>query len=264
MPQRCPECGSRIYRSEGEAHYFCENAECPAQVKGRIEHFAQRGAMDIEGLGEAVVEQLVSRGFVRNCADLYALADRRTELIAIERWGEKSVQNLLEGIEKSKKQPFHRVLFALGIRHVGAGVAQLIAGNFPTIDTLQQARETDLQSITGIGPQIAESIIHFFREKHNREIVKKLKNAGVTLAASASRIKGKLAGKVFVLTGTLPTYSRDEAKSIIEAHGGKVVSSVSKNVHYVLVGTEAGSKLAKAQQLGIPLLSEDDLNKMLR
>jgi DNA ligase (NAD+) len=264
MPRQCPECGSRIYRSEGEANYFCENAECPAQVKGRIEHFARRGAMDIEGLGEVVVEQLVSHGFVRNCADLYSLTDHRKELVAIERWGEKSVENLLDGIEKSKKQPFHRVLFALGIRHVGAGVAQLIAENFRTIDALQRARETHLQRIAGIGPQIAESIIHFFREKHNRDIIKKLKDAGVTLAASASRKTGKLTGKVFVLTGTLPTYSRDEAKNIIEANGGKVASSVSKNVHYVLVGTEAGSKLAKAQRLGIPLLSEDDFTKMLR
>ena len=263
MPDKCPECGSRIYRPEGEANYFCENAECPAQVKGRIEHFAHRGAMDIEGLGEAVVEQLVQLGLVRSYVDLYSLHTHKETLVGLERWGEKSVQNLLEAIERSKKQPYHRVVFALGIRHVGQGVAQVIAESFPSIDTLQTATEEELQTVNAIGPKIAESILHFFKEKHNREIIKELKKAGVTLRASTRKPGGKLNGKVFVLTGTLPSYGREEAKHLIEEHGGKVASGVSKNVDMVLAGEDAGSKLQKAKQLGIRVVSEEEFLKMI-
>lgn len=264
MPNACPECGSRIYRPEGEANYFCENAECPAQVKGRIEHFAHRGAMDIEGLGEAVVEQLVGLGLVRSYADLYSLQKHKQILMELDRWGEKSVQNLLEAIEKSKKQPFHRVLFALGIRHVGQGVAQVIAENFPSMDALQNATVEDLQTVNAIGPKIAESIGHFFREKHNREIIRRLKNAGVTLQASARKPAGKLRGRIFVLTGTLPSYGREQARQLIEKHGGKVASAVSSNVDVVLAGEDAGSKLKKARQLGIQIISEEEFLKMFK
>ena len=264
MPKTCPECGSRIYRPEGEANFFCENSECPAQVRGRIEHFAQRGAMDIGGLGEAVVEQLVSLGLVKSFADLYTLYRHKDTLVALDRWGEKSTQNLLDAIERSTKQPFHRVLFALGIRHVGAGVAQLVADHFPSIAKLQDATEEDLQTVSDIGPKIAESIVNFFREKHNREVIRKLKGAGLTLEMSASRERGKLSDTTFVITGTLPTYSREEVKQLIEQHGGRVASSVSKNVTHLLVGEDAGSKLAKAKQLGIPVLSEEELVALLR
>lgn len=263
MPEQCPECGARIYRPEGEANYFCENAECPAQVKGRIEHFAHRGAMDIEGLGEAVVEQLVGLGLVRSYADLYSLHRHRQTLMELDRWGEKSVQNLLEAIEKSKTQPYHRVLFALGIRHVGQGVARVIAENFASIGALQAATEEELQTVNAIGPKIAESIAHFFKEKHNREIIRRLKSAGLTLQESAKKPTGKLRGKVFVLTGTLPSYGREQAKHLIEEHGGRVATGVSKNVDLVLAGDDAGSKLQKARQLGIPILSEEEFLKMI-
>jgi DNA ligase (NAD+) len=264
MPEKCPECGSRVYRSEGEANYFCENAECPAQIKGRIEHFAHRGAMDIEGLGEAVVEQLVALALVKNHADLYSLHKHKKTLIDLDRWGEKSTQNLLDAIEKSKKQPFHRVLFALGIRHVGQGIAQVVAENFPSIDSLRHATEEELQSTSGIGPRIAGSIVRFFGEKHNREIIRRLKDAGVSLEGSRRKEAGKLSGKVFVLTGTLPSYGREEAKRLIEENGGRVASGASKNVTHVLAGEDTGSKLKKAKQLGIRIISEQEFKSMIK
>jgi DNA ligase (NAD+) len=263
MPARCPECGTPLFKPEGEVNYYCENSECPAQVKGRLEHFAMRGAMDIEGMGEAVIEQLVGLGWVKNCADLYSLHTHRSELIQLDRWGEKSAQNLLDAIEASKSRSFPRVLYALGIRHVGQGVAQLLTEHFPSMDKLQAASEEELQSVSGIGPQIAESVVHFFKEKHNREIVRRLRDAGLTLASTPSKKKGPLSGKTFVLTGTLPTLSREEAKQLIEENGGKVLSSVSKNVQYVVAGEDAGSKLEKARQLGIPTIDENELKTMI-
>ncbi len=263
MPPQCPDCGSRIHRLEGEANYFCENAECPAQVRARIGHFAHRGAMDIEGLGEAAVDQLVSLGLVQNYADLYTLHKRKAELIEVERWGEKSAQRLLDGIERSKNQPFNRVLFALGIRHVGEGVARLLVEQFPSMDALVAASVEELQAISAVGPRIAESIVLFFREKHNRDVVQRLKKAGLTMRAPARSTTGTLSGMTFVLTGTLPSYTREEAKRIIEANGGTVASGVSKNVRYVLAGEDAGSKLAKARQLGIEIISEDQFKSMI-
>ena len=264
MPRTCPECGSRIYRPEDEANYFCENSECPAQVKGRIEHFAHRGAMDIEGLGEAVVDQLVGLGLLKNYADLYILHRHRSTLVALDRWGEKSTQNLLDGIEASKERAFQRVIFALGIRHVGSGVAQLLAKHFSSMQALRRAREEDLQSVSAIGPRIAESVVHFFSEKHNAEIVTRLQQAGVTMKAETPARKAKLAGLTFVMTGTLPTYTREEAKRLIEENGGSVAPGVSRNVNYVLAGSEAGSKLAKARQLGIAIIDEAKFNAMIR
>jgi DNA ligase (NAD+) len=264
MPDTCPACGSRIYRPQEEANFFCENSMCPAQVKGRIEHFAHRGAMDIEGLGEAAVEQLVGLGLVKNVADLYTLHRHRKTLIALERWGEKSTQNLLGAIEQSKQQPFHRVLFALGIRHVGAGVARVIADQIRSIDELADATGDRLQSITAVGPKIAESIAHFFSDKHNNEILKKLRDAGVALTGSSAVRKGKLTGKSFVLTGTLPSLTREETKRMIEENGGTVASSVSRNAQYVIVGKDPGSKLAKARQMGIQMITEDEFTAMLK
>jgi DNA ligase (NAD+) len=263
MPSACPVCGSGIYRSGDESNHYCENADCPAQIRGRIEHFAARGAMDIEGLGSAAVELLVSLGYLHNVADVYMLAAHRERLIALDRWGEKSTANLLAAIEKSKQQPFSRVLFALGIRHVGAGVARTIAEHFPSIDLLQSADEETLQVIPAIGPTIAASIVHFFREKHNREILKRLQNAGVQLRGAVSTGGGVLSGKTFVLTGTLPTYTREDMRALIERHGGVVLSSVSRNVQYVVAGTEAGSKLTRARALSIPTLSEAELLSMI-
>jgi len=264
MPASCPACGSRIYREEGEANYFCENAACPAQVRGRIEHFAHRGAMDIEGLGEAAVETLVSMDLVRNVADLYTLASRKKTLVALERWGEKSTQNLLDGIAASKKQPFRKVLFGLGIRHVGTGVAGVLAESFPSIDRLEGATEEELRVTTGVGPKIAESIVHFFADRHNREILRRLKDAGLTMTGAARARKGGLTGKTFVLTGTLPSFTREEARRLIEENGGKVIASVSKNTSYLLAGEDAGSKLAKARALGIAVISEDEFRTLIR
>ncbi|MEK6571325.1 MAG: helix-hairpin-helix domain-containing protein, partial [Bacteroidota bacterium] len=265
ISMKCPVCGSKLYRPEGEANYYCENYECPAQVRGRIEHFAHRGSMDVEGLGEMVVEQLVERGFIKNCADLYSLHKRRGELLKLERWGEKSVQNLLDAIEKSKEQPFHRVLYALGIRHVGAGVTQLIAEQYHSIDDLKAATFEELRSIHEIGPKIAESIVRFFRDRKNIEILEQLRTAGVRLEASTRELrrKGALVGTTFVLTGTLQSLTREEAKALIEEQGGRVSSSVSATTDYVIVGEEPGSKHDKARALGIKILDEDGFRKLL-
>jgi DNA ligase (NAD+) len=265
ISSRCPVCGSRLFRPEGEANYYCENYECPAQIKGRIEHFAHRGGMDIEGLGEMVIDQLVEKGFIRNYADLYSLHKRKDELLKLERWGEKSVQNLLDAIERSKEQPFHRVLYALGIRHVGAGVAQLIAEHYHSIDELKNASFEDLRSIHEIGPKIAESIIRFFRDRKNIDIIEHLRKAGVRLEAASKeqRRKGALTGKTFVLTGTLSSLTREEAKSLIEEQGGKVSSAVSAKTDFVIVGEEPGSKYDRARALGIRILDEKEFKKLL-
>jgi DNA ligase (NAD+) len=220
--------------------------------------------MDIEGLGEAVIDQLVGLGLLRNYADVYKLHRHRAKLVALDRWGEKSTQNLLDAIEASKSRPFHRLLFALGIRHVGSGVAQILAQHFPSMDALRRASSEDLRTVTAIGPRIAESISQFFTEQHNTDIVARLQEAGLTMKAATSGKQGKLAGLTFVMTGTLPTYGREEAKQLIEEHGGTVASGVSKNVRYVLAGADAGSKLTKARALGLTIITEDDFNRMIR
>lgn len=265
MPTQCPECGSRISRPEGEANTYCENSECPAQVRARIEHFATRGAMDIEGLGEAVVDQLVDLGFVHNYADLYELHRRRDELIELDRWGKKSVENLLQAIEHSKKQPFSRLLFALGIRHVGASVAQLLTDHFRSMEQLRDATLEELQAVQGIGPRIAESIIRFLGDRHNRKILDRLEEYGLTLEEKRKRVirQSPLSGKTVVLTGTLASYGREEAKALIEKSGGHVTSSVSSKTDFVVVGAEAGSKLDKAKKLGIRTLEEEEFIALL-
>jgi len=266
MPDSCPVCGSPIVRPVGEASYYCENYECPSQVRGRIEHFAARGAMDIEGLGEAVINQLVELGFIKNYGDIYSLHQRKEELVRLERWGEKSVQNLLDAIERSKSQPFHRLLYALGIRYVGAEVARILADSFGSIEKLQKASEEELQSAYEIGPRIAQSVVRFFRDKRNMEVIEKLKKAGVTLEVKEheKQVRGALAGKTFVLTGALTNFTREEAKAMIEEHGGKVSSSLSKKTDYVIVGAEPGSKYDKAKALGIKILGEEEFMKLIK
>ncbi|MGA9365011.1 MAG: NAD-dependent DNA ligase LigA [Bacteroidota bacterium] len=262
---KCRVCGSRLFRPEGEVNYYCENYECPAQIKGRIEHFAHRGSMDIEGLGEMVIDQLVEKGFIKNCADLYSLDTRKDELLRLERWGEKSVQKLLEAIEKSKEQPFHRVLHALGIRHVGAGVAQLIAEHYHSIDELKDVSFENLQSVYEIGPKIAESIVRFLSDRRNIDIIDRLRKAGVRLEAASKEIgrRGPLTGKTFVLTGTLPSLTREAAKALIEEQGGKVNSAVTARTDYVIAGEEPGSKHDKARTLKIKILDEKEFKKLL-
>ena len=262
MPSTCPVCGSKIYRPEGEAAYYCENAECPAQIRGRIEHFAHRGAMDIEGLGEAMIDLLVRSDLIHNAADVYAL--KKNQLVPLERMGEKSAQNLIDAIERSKKQTFQKVVFALGIRYVGAGVAKLLAESFGSMEKLQDATAQELEQVEGIGPRIAESVYRFFREKHAKSIVKKLQQAGVTMKSSKPKSSSApFAGKTFVLTGGLESMTRDEAKEKIEGLGGKVTGSVSSRTDYVVVGTDAGSKLDKARELGIKTLDEPSFVKLL-
>lgn len=263
FPSQCPECNSKIYRPEGEVNYYCENTECPAQVKGRIMHWASRGAMDISGLGEAVVDRLVELKFIKNVADLYSLHTQKEKLAAIERWGKKSVQNLLDGIEASKQKPYHRVLFALGIRHVGMGVAQILSTSYPTIHKLMSAKMEELQNTYEIGPKIAESIERYFAEKHNIDLINRLQTAG--LIFEAEKLEDlPLSGKTFVLTGTLSSMTREEAKEKIEKLGGKVASTVSKNVNYLVVGADAGSKLEKAKKIGVEIVEEDVFLKLLR
>ena len=266
MPEKCPVCNSPLVRPENEVAYYCENSQCSAQVKGRIIHFASRTAMDIEGLGEAVVEQLVNNNFIKNIADIYSLKNFYDDLIKLERQGKKSISNLLDSIEKSKEKPFNKVLFGLGIRYVGSNTAKILADQMGNIDNIIKADIEKLQSIYEIGPQIAQSVFRFFRDKHNLEIIERLKSAGLNFEEKKENknININFYGKTFVLTGELNDFTREEAKSIIENLGGKVTSSVSKKTNYVLVGSNPGSKYEKALSLKIPLLTESEFKKMLK
>jgi DNA ligase (NAD+) len=263
MPTHCPVCGSSADRPEGEAMSRCTNIACPAQRKERIRHFASRGAMDIEGLGDVLADTLVDIGFVHDVADIYALDAER--LRTLPRTGEKTVQNLLKAIEDSKTRGLGRLLFGLGIRFVGAQNAQILAGTFGHLDELAQATEARLLECDGIGPNIAKSIVLFFSQESNLAIVRRLIDCGVDVTAPLlprERV-GPLAGKSFVLTGTLPTLSREEASERIVAAGGTVKSAVSAKIHYLLAGEEAGSKLTKAQTLGIEIINEEQLHALI-
>ncbi|MFZ0452805.1 MAG: NAD-dependent DNA ligase LigA, partial [Ignavibacteriaceae bacterium] len=263
-PENCPVCGSSLFKPEDEVAYYCVNSECPAQVKGRIEHFAARGAMDIEGLGEALINLFVEMGFLKTYADIYDLQEKREELVNIDRLGEKSVDNLLNSIEKSKKQPFAKVLFALGIRYVGSGAAKKLADGLNSIDNLISASEEEISSIHEIGPSISGSVKKFFSNKNNLNIIKRLKKHGLQFSG-VSKIKENtlFSDKSFVLTGTLSGFSREEAGEKIVNLGGKVTSSVSKNTDYVLIGANPGSKLSKAEKLGIKTINEKEFIKLL-
>ena len=266
-PTKCPTCSSPLFKPENEVAYYCENTECPDQVKGRLEHFASRGAMDIEGLGEALIDLFVSKGFLRNHADIYKLKDGRYELIQIDRLGEKSVDNLLQSIEKSKNQPFDKVLFALGIRYVGAGAAKKLASHFNSIDNLMKAGVEEITSVYEIGESIANSVKQFFSNKSNIQAIQQLKKSGLQFASVKEKMQVKantfFSNKTFVLTGTLNNFTREEAGLMIERLGGKVASSVSKNTDFVLAGDKAGSKLTKAKDLGVKVLNEDEFTKLL-
>jgi DNA ligase (NAD+) len=254
----CPVCGSKIYRPEGEAAYYCENFECPAQVRGRIEHYASRGAMDIEGLGEKIIDSLVAHDLVHNIADLYDL--EKSNLVPLERMGEKSAMNVLDGIKRSTGRPFHRLIFALGIRYVGTGVATLLANHFRSMERLQEASQDELTAVEGVGPRIAESVVRFFKQKKNRDIVDRLRKSGISMTAGKKQPQrdSSLAGKSVVLTGTLSAFTREEAKAHIEECGGKVVSAVSVKTDYIVAGAEPGSKLEKGRALGIRIVTEKE------
>jgi DNA ligase (NAD+) len=263
-PVKCPVCKSLLYKPPDEVAYYCENTECPAQIKGRLEHFAARAAMDIEGLGSALINLFVEMEFLHTYADIYDLKNRREELINIERLGQKSVDNLLNSIEKSKQQPFPKVLFAIGIRYVGAGAAKKLADHFGSIDELMKADQEMIEKVPEIGPSISGSVVKFFSDPHNKKIIERLKKHGLNFSSEKKIEKETFfTGKTFVLTGTLSNYSREEAGDKIVMYGGKVTSSVSKNTDFVLAGENAGSKLDKAAKLSIKIMSEKEFIKHL-
>jgi DNA ligase (NAD+) len=262
MPAKCPVCGGEVHRAEGEVAYRCVNTACPAKLKESLLHFAGRRAMNIDGLGDALVDQLVDKGLVHDLADLYNLNPK--QLIDLERMGEKSAQNLLDEIERSKQAELARVIFALGIRFVGERTGQLLASHFGSLDKLARATPEELVEAEEVGPRVAEAIQEFFHEERNREVIKKLRDAGLRFEQEQKRkADGKLTGKQFVLTGTLPTYTRDQAKQMIEESGGRVVGSVSKKTDFVVAGADPGSKLEKARTLGITILDEAGLRELL-
>ncbi|WP_409029573.1 NAD-dependent DNA ligase LigA [Gracilimonas sediminicola] len=262
FPKTCPACNSDLIKYEDEVAWRCVNPTCPPQVRIRIEHFASRDAMDIEGLGESVVDQLVSEGLIKTYADLYDL--RKEQIVELDRMAEKSAQNLIDAIEKSKEQPFERVIYALGIRFVGKTVAKDLAKAFKTMEKLQSLSEEELTDVDSIGPRIAESVVDFFSNEKNRAIVQHLGEKGLQFEQEEEQLASNIfEGKKFVLTGSLPTYTRKEATDLIEKHGGKTASSVSGNTDYVLAGESAGSKLDKANQLGVPVLDETKFRELI-
>jgi DNA ligase (NAD+) len=261
-PTLCPECGNPVVREEGEVDYRCVNADCPAKLRESLLHFGARGVMNIEGLGEAAVQQLLERGLVKSVADLYSLTEE--QLIDLERFAEKSAQALLKEIERSKKAGLARVLMGLGIRFVGERTAELLAQEFGSIDAILAASAEELERVEEVGPRISEAILEFFSRPANQTLVQRLREAGVEMTAEKKQRSTQLAGLTFVLTGTLPTLTRDEAKQRIEAAGGKVSGSVSKKTSYVVAGEEAGSKLDKARELKVTVLDEAGLFALLQ
>jgi DNA ligase (NAD+) len=261
MPEKCPICGTHVVRTEGEVDHRCVNANCPAKLRETILHFASRHVMNIEGMGDALVNQLTDRGLIKNVADIYKLT--KADLLQLERMGDKSAQNVLDEIEASKKLPLERVIYGLGMRFVGERTAQFLAEHFGSMEALMDADQEELLEVDEVGPRIAQSIAEFFQEAKNRELVERLRKAGLTFTGKKRHRGTALAGKTFVLTGTLTRYARDEAKKMIEDAGGRVSSSVSKKTDYVVAGADAGSKLDKAKDLGVNVIGEKDMEKLL-
>jgi DNA ligase (NAD+) len=259
-PEKCPVCGTKVVRTEGEVDYRCVNANCPAKLRETILHFASRGVMNIDGMGDALVNQLTERGLVKNVADIYKLT--KDNLLGLERMGDKSAQNILDEIENSKKLPLERVIYGLGIRMVGERTAQFLAEDFGSMVALESAGVEELQNVNEVGPRIAESIVEFFSIAANRKLVDRLREAGLKLTGQKKQRGTKLEGKTFVLTGTLAHFTRDEAKKMLEDAGGKVTGSVSKKTDYVVAGTDAGSKLDKAKELGVRVIDEKEMEKL--
>jgi len=262
MPKECPVCHSHVVREEGESASRCINSNCPARLRETLLHFAARGVMDIDGMGDALVDQLLARGFVHGVADIYRLSEEK--LLELDRMGKKSASKIIENINRSRSQPLARVLNGLGIPFVGERTAQLLSDHFGSLDDIASASEAQLQEVTEVGPKVSDSIRDFFGEQRNQELIENLRAAGLQFSAEKVRKKeGPLTGKTLVLTGTLPTLSREEAKERIEAAGGKVSGSVSGKTHYVVAGEEAGSKLEKAKSLKVPILDEAGLFAIL-
>ncbi|MCC7202248.1 MAG: NAD-dependent DNA ligase LigA [Nitrospirae bacterium] len=259
IPDRCPVCGSDVIKED--VYYRCTGINCPAQLKERIQHFASRRAMDIEGLGEKLTGQLVDKGLVKNVSDIYYLT--RDQIAGLDRMAEKSADNTIGAIESSKKRELSRVIFALGIRHVGEQLGKILAGRFHSIDELMTAGVDELTAVETVGPEIAQSVISFFSQKDNIKEIDRLRGAGVEFPVAVRKKGGRLAGKVFVLTGTLKSFSRDEAKERIESLGGHVTSSVSRNTDFVVAGEDPGSKVRKARELDVKVITEDEFLKIL-
>ena len=264
VPETCPVCGGPVSRYRESVYAVCENIACPAVRNGKLEHFAARNAMDIDGLGEALVKQLTAKNLVNDVADIYYVD--KEQLVHLERFGEKSADNLLQSIEKSKQQPLERLINALGIRNVGPATARLLAQTYGSLDTLMSVSKDKLQEIPDIGPEVAESIVMFFQNERNRDVIEKLRAAGVTFDQSGGEqqeVPQTLAGKTLVLTGSLPGLTRDEAKELIRSHGGTATSSVSSKTDYVVAGDEPGSKIDKARELNVPILNRDQFQELL-
>jgi len=262
MPAKCPVCGSEVIKPEGEAMSRCTNMSCPAQIYELVKHFVSRGAMDIEGIGEKLAEALLNAGLIKDVGDIYTLEEEK--LIGLERMGKKSADNVLKAIAESKKRPLSRVIFALGIRHVGSETAEILAKNFGSIDRLSQATAEELMTAPTIGPTIAESIVAFFRQNSNRKVIDKLRQAGVTMREEAAKPHElPLAGKEFVVTGKLESFTRTEAEARIRELGGSVGSSVGKKTDFLVVGADPGSKLDRARELGTVQLNEKQFQEML-
>ncbi len=267
MPDKCPACKQPIHRPEGEANYYCTNSLCPAQVQGRMEHFVARTAMDIEGLGFQILEKFIELGYLNDVTDIYKLHKHEKELKALERFGAKSIDNILSSIERSKERPFEKVLFAIGIRHVGDRTARILAKHFKNAEALMIASKEEIELVHEIGPRIAESVYDFFHTKSNLQMVERLRKAGLKFESeqpAGGAASAKLEGLTFVVTGALEKYKREEVEELIESLGGKAASSVSKKTNYLLAGAEAGSKLKKAESLGVKVISEDDFDKLIK
>src|SRR5215831_421623 len=260
-PEKCPVCGTKVVRTEGEVDYRCVNANCPAKLVGTILHFASRGVMNIDGMGESLVAQLIERGLVKNVADIYDLTKK--DLLTLERFADKSAQNIIDEIDNSKTLPLERVIYGLGIRMVGERTAQFLAEHFGSMEAIANASAEELQDVGEVGPKIAESLAEFFSNAANRKLVDRLEKAGLAFKGKKKERGTKLAGKTFVLTGTLAKYTRDEAKKMIEDAGGRVSGSVSKKTDYVVAGAEAGSKLDKAKELGVAVIDEEEMEELL-
>ncbi|MBU4047267.1 NAD-dependent DNA ligase LigA, partial [bacterium] len=266
IPSKCPVCGAKVFRLEGEVVSRCNSLSCSAQIKERIRHFASRDAIDIEGLGPAIIDQLVENGLIKNVSDLYFL--ERDDLISLERMAEKSTDNLLEAIEKSKKKSLANLIYGLGIRYVGVHTSEVITKYYSTLDKFEKARLEELIEINEIGPKIAESIILFFKEKENLAIIERLRSAGLNFGQEEEEMRKEkgaqiLAGKQFVLTGTLKDFTRTQITEIISELGGRVTSSVSKKTNYVVVGEDPGSKYQKAQKIGVPIINEEEFKRII-
>jgi DNA ligase (NAD+) len=262
LPERCPSCGEPVVKPEGEVAVYCVNAACPAQLVRRVEYFVSRGALDIAGFGIRIAEQLIQAGLIQDVGDIYSL--KREQLLELEGFAAKKADNLLAGIQASKAQPLERVVTGLGIQGVGGVVARTLVAAFPSMEALAAAGVEDLQRVEGIGPHIAQSVADWFSRPRHRQVIDKLGRAGLRMRAeAAAQAPQPLVGLTFVITGTLPGMSRDDAQALIEAHGGKVTDSVSKKTDYLLLGESPGSKLAKAQALGTKIIGEEELRRLV-